>query len=233
MKTATLSCSNDQHCRKELGKISKCSWSFDKSTSIEQFLKSSRTDLIHLSTITSMGTYAVVPRVHCHLCDKELRKSSLRNHINTVHSNIRRYECNICGMRTTSNHKLENHMKVRHLDAEPKHSCPACTYRSHSSEKVALHIKNMRTRLLGITPARFAARKHPTESKLRGTWPTCTRESASRQYKCTRCDASFARASSLKVHVEAGCAREEEGPQVCPMQCDYASVRSGGLRSHI
>lgn len=57
-----------------------------------------------------------LPRCKCPICDKEVTKKQLQRHIDEMHSELPKFQCNLCPFVTKRNHQLQMHKLALHFE---------------------------------------------------------------------------------------------------------------------
>lgn len=55
-------------------------------------------------------------RCKCPICDKEVTKKQLQRHIDEMHSDLPKFQCNLCPFETKRNHQLQMHKLALHFE---------------------------------------------------------------------------------------------------------------------
>lgn len=77
----------------------------------------------------------------CSECGKSFLASYLRRHYQRVHLKEKRFECDICGLRTFKKQHIEEHLK-RHFKIKDYH-CDQCPSAFTTGTELKIHIKNV------------------------------------------------------------------------------------------
>lgn len=77
----------------------------------------------------------------CAECGKSFLASYLRRHYQRVHLKEKRFECDICGLRTFKKQHIEEHLK-RHFKIKDYH-CDQCPSAFTTGTELKIHIKNV------------------------------------------------------------------------------------------
>lgn len=77
----------------------------------------------------------------CSDCGKSFLASYLRRHYQRVHLKEKRFECDICGLRTFKKQHIEEHLK-RHFKIKDYH-CDQCPSAFTTGTELKIHIKNV------------------------------------------------------------------------------------------
>lgn len=170
-----------------------------------------------------LRTHGIGLQIRCELCGKNFTKQSrLQAHINSIHKNIRNFQCQHCDKAFKAKIHLDNHM-LQHSGDRP-FECGQCGER-------------FRHKLSLISHARIHSDSRPFVCDTCGkafrdnsTLKAHTRvHSGEKPYKCNLCDKSFTQRAGLNYHkaVHAG-----EKPHKCG-QCDYATAKKASLSYHV
>ena len=170
-----------------------------------------------------MRTHGIGLQIRCELCGKNFTKQSrLQSHINSIHKNIRNFQCQHCDKAFKAKIHLDNHM-LQHSGDRP-FQCGECGER-------------FRHKLSLISHSRIHSDSRPFVCDTCGrafrdnsTLKAHTRvHSGEKPYKCKLCDKSFTQRAGLNYHkaVHAG-----EKPHKCN-QCDYATAKKASLFYHV
>ncbi|CRK95904.1 CLUMA_CG009350, isoform A [Clunio marinus] len=90
-------------------------------------------------------------RLPCEVCGKSIGKNELRRHLNTVHFNIKPYQCNICGKKFGKKSHLTRHVNT-HKDFRTKDfHCQICESSYFNKETLQTHILNNHERPKHLT----------------------------------------------------------------------------------
>ena len=83
--------------------------------------------------------------MYCHICGKTFGKRiNLKNHIESVHQNIRKYKCNFCSETFKYNDNLRHHVNTFHEEQKKEANKYPCKYcdKSYSKERfMKCHMK--------------------------------------------------------------------------------------------
>lgn len=77
----------------------------------------------------------------CAECGKSFLASYLRRHYQRVHLKEKRFECDLCGLRTFKKQHIEEHLK-RHFKIKDYH-CDQCPSAFTTGTELKIHIKNV------------------------------------------------------------------------------------------
>ncbi|XP_070546692.1 gastrula zinc finger protein XlCGF26.1-like [Ptychodera flava] len=184
-----------------------CGASFQHSTLLRDHTK-----LVHRTTF-----------FHCDLCDKIFkRKHSLKTHKDIKHLNIWKYQCDICGLKTTLKYEYMVHLLVH--SKERNFTCEVCgkafkTKRTLNGHKTSHSDK--RPYSCDVCGKGFLRREHLMEHLV-----VHTKENT---FLCEDCGKSFSNKTNLYVH-----RRQHTGirPYVCTV-CGQGFHRRKALGKHM
>ena len=170
-----------------------------------------------------LRTHGIGLQIRCELCGKNFTKQSrLQSHIDSIHKNIRNFQCQHCDKAFKAKIHLDNHM-LQHSGDRP-FECRECGER-------------FRHKLSLISHSRIHSDSRPFVCDTCGkafrdnsTLKAHTRvHSGEKPYKCNLCDKSFTQRAGLNYHkaVHAG-----EKPHKCG-QCDFATAKKASLSYHV
>ncbi|KAL7041678.1 hypothetical protein ACKWTF_000850 [Chironomus riparius] len=132
----------------------------------------------------------------CADCGKSFLASYLRRHYQRVHLKEKRFECDLCGLRTFKKQHIEEHLK-RHFKIKDYH-CDQCPSAFTTGTELKIHIKNVhcddrpfKCDHKGCDSA-FKQKENLKEHMLRHT--------QKKNFVCLVCDKAFYNNSSLKAH---------------------------------
>ena len=75
----------------------------------------------------------------CQICGKMIRQN-MKQHIEAVHENIKKYFCDICGFAGYHRQQMNNHMHKTHLKTVIK--CKECDFIAVTNWRLKLHVRN-------------------------------------------------------------------------------------------
>ena len=161
----------------------------------------------------------------CGLCEYvACRNTVLRDHINTIHLNIRNsFPCDVCGMVFGSKNGVKQHKDRDHEGIEYKCDHEGCQFKSRSKSWLKNHQEiHMNTFHLcdqcEYKSIHYIRLKH----HIKMNHSNFIRECKQCDYKCKKFD-------SLKVHIQVN----HEGKKIACDHCDFKATRLDNLRSHI
>ena len=85
--------------------------------------------------------YDSICRKLCSECGKSFLASYLRRHYQRVHLKEKRFECDLCGLRTFKKQHIEEHLK-RHFKIKDYH-CDQCPSAFTTGTELKIHTKNV------------------------------------------------------------------------------------------
>ncbi|XP_062556530.1 zinc finger protein with KRAB and SCAN domains 7-like [Armigeres subalbatus] len=140
----------------------------------------------------------------CDICDKKyISKLTLMQHVKTIHTDEKPYQCAVCGMRFRLKYGLKTHMS-NHID-NPQYKCEVCS----KMFKAKLHLRyHMRTHT-GERPykCRFCSHAFANHPNFRRHEMTHTDD---KPHKCSHCEKSFILKRMLKEHERTHSGRCED-----------------------
>ena len=191
----------------------------------------------------------------CETCGQILTtKKGLKDHVLTVHENVREYQCHICGKYSVSLERLRSHKFNAHGDKKyscqvcgmafpskprlkshddaihkglKKHTCHYCKEGFATSNAVKYHIISYHEQDKKIE-CNQCGRKFP-KPKLLQQHITIVHEGIKR-FKCISCNKLFGKSEPLKRHVQT--VHEGLKPHKCDV-CETAYGQKGDLNRHI
>ena len=170
-----------------------------------------------------LRTHGIGLQIRCELCGKNFTKQSrLRSHIDSIHKNIRKFQCPNCDKAFKAKIHLDNHM-LQHSGDRP-FQCGQCG-------------ENFRHKLSLISHSRIHTDSRPYVCDTCGrafrdnsTLKAHTRvHSGDKPYKCNLCDKSFTQRAGLNYHKNVHSGTK---PHKCN-QCDFATAKKASLINHI
>ncbi len=173
-------------------------------------------------------------------CDHCLRSYSsphvLRLHINSVHLDIRPFQCTICDYRTIRRSQLL-HVERQHIKSEDRKTvaCDLCNYKTLTKGALNQHVKNVHEGRRDFE-CKLCSKQFVSGSKLRAH--TNRVHIKKKSFKCMVCDYSTHYYESLNRHVKSvhglvdKLARTERARIQCD-KCDFSSAWLTSVRHHI
>ena len=80
-------------------------------------------------------------KIECEICHETFKNNKLlRNHMKTVHYEVKYHKCNLCDMTFGNIYNLKNHVKLVH-DSKKVFQCEYCGKRFAQKYKVQRHIQ--------------------------------------------------------------------------------------------
>ena len=166
------------------------------------------------------------PRVSCHICDRSFtRFDTLENHVKSVHSNERPFQCqySTCQKTYATQTALMNHLKV-HTNGKP-YQCQECD----SSFSLLIEYKM------------HARQKHADTERLRcndcyQVFPDVgsleNHRSLEHLFECEVCGKRFARLAYLQLHIKVHNGEKVYNCGVCSQGFDSEIAYRQHMRSH-
>ncbi|CRK95900.1 CLUMA_CG009346, isoform A [Clunio marinus] len=105
-------------------------------------------------------------RLPCEVCGKILLKENLKHHINRVHYNIKPYQCDICGLKTSRKTHLANHVNTHNDFRTKKFHCQICESSFFDKGSLQFHILNVHEKPKHLTCS-LCRRTFATEEGLK------------------------------------------------------------------
>ena len=152
------------------------------------------------------------------------RNTSLKNHINVIHLNIRNLlPCEVCGNVFSGKAALKVHKDSVHEGREFKCDYEGCEFTSKYKSWLKNHIETHQNVFhmcdqCEYKSVHYLRLKH--HIKLHHS-------NFIRQ--CNQCDYKCKKSDSLKIHIRV----KHEGKRIACDQCDFKATRSDNLKSHI
>jgi hypothetical protein len=85
-------------------------------------------------------------RVKCGVCSKELKMTSLRQHVQNVHgdeANLVAYHCPLCDYAPRNQNRMNQHIINVHLGVKSWKCCLLCDYATVESGHLKNHVKSV------------------------------------------------------------------------------------------
>ena len=172
----------------------KCKESFETNINLQEHMKA-----MHRTAFE--GRKSVKEKVNylCHLCSKVFNvQSSLKEHLNSVHYQIRDHKCDICGKAFPNRNKLKYHVERAHEKIK-NFLCDLCEKSFYSNGDLTRHkkcahaeSKNFICRHCGKPFATLGYQKLHEEVVHEGI----------KKHKCKLCEKSFGQSHQLKSHMK-------------------------------
>ena len=137
---------------------------------------------------------------------------------------IKRFVCDTCGRRFSSNRDLQEHNN-RHAGVKP-FLCYVCGQAYYSSVSLHAHIKLAHFYEERKFVCQHCPKKFTTQKKLETHQDTHT---GNKPHRCEHCGRGFADTSNLKCHIRI---HTGEKPYVCT-HCGYRCIQATALKKHI
>ncbi|XP_044758662.1 zinc finger protein 26-like [Coccinella septempunctata] len=146
----------------------------------------------------------------CQYCDhRSLSFSSLRDHINSVHTREIIHKCPYCDHKCTLKGNLKGHIRRKHpaefIEQEKRYQCEHCDFKTSERRNLKIHLKKEHN----IDDAKVKAENG--------------------EYKCQFCEYKARSLYTLKIHRHK---HTKENAYRCP-QCEFATKWPNYLRKHI
>lgn len=146
----------------------------------------------------------------CQYCDhRSLSFSSLRDHINSVHTREIIHKCPYCDHKCTLKGNLKGHIRRKHpaeyIEQEKRYQCDQCDFKTSERRNLKIHLKKEHN----IDDAKIKAENG--------------------EYKCQFCEYKARSLYTLKIHRHK---HTKENAYRCP-QCEFATKWPNYLRKHI
>ncbi|CAL8129171.1 unnamed protein product [Orchesella dallaii] len=160
-------------------------------------------------------------------CSKTFRfKSNLRSHIARVHSNVRPYQCEICGKFYKTKARRDEHTSS-HLNEKP-FPCLKCPKRFATRCGRSNHIKSYHDNKFDVKCSK-CPRSFVDHSQLKSHFMKIHEEKSERQLGCLFCNMRFCTKSDFEKHLQA---HVKEKPYFCQL-CTFSSGYQGNLNGHL
>ncbi|KAL3271180.1 hypothetical protein HHI36_021677 [Cryptolaemus montrouzieri] len=170
---------------------------------------------------------AVSRKYKCTECDYEaLRKSHLKDHVNSVHLGIKNYKCNQCDYQASRKSHLKVHVNNIHLGIR-SHKCSQCDYRTTQKVILKRHVDYVH---LGIKNFKCSECEYRATHKSHLKDHMNSKHPETQIHNCSHCDYEASRRGNLVRHVNSvhfGIKSHECG------LCDYKATDKSRLKDHI
>ncbi|KAJ8919014.1 hypothetical protein NQ315_016919, partial [Exocentrus adspersus] len=162
-------------------------------------------------------------RFVCSQCSHRFNSgATLKQHIITVHTNIKDHVCEQCGKSFSSKTAMNVHLKT-HRDERP-YACKLCSFTGRTSSSIYIHMATHAREIHGceICPKTFKSWRNLADHQRRV-------HSKLKKHECSYCDKKFVDNYMLQVHI-----RTHTGlrPYLCTL-CGKSFIRSDSLKEHM
>jgi KRAB domain-containing zinc finger protein len=174
-----------------------------------------------------------LPLVECKICNKMLKTSYLKEHLNIYHRTEKKFQCKICSKKFKSKKLLYYHQKAH----EKKFSCNLCKKMFSLEIKLKYHKKNVHYNP-GSFECEICGKKFNEKSYLKSHQATHKKNHRKKSLKCQRCDFVTAHKRSIKTHQKRHERQDQKFSSMKnPVKCDkclnYYCIDKKALSKHI
>ncbi|KAK9883307.1 hypothetical protein WA026_001487 [Henosepilachna vigintioctopunctata] len=175
----------------------------------------------------------------CQYCEhRSISSSSLRDHVNSVHTREVFFKCPYCDHKCTLKGNLRGHIRRKHpaqfVESEKRYSCSHCDFKTALMRNLKIHQKNEHNIDLvqiktenGEFPCQHCNYKARSYYALKIHTNKHTKENS---YRCPQCEFETRWPNYLTKHIQQHSLNKRK---VTCLYCDYKGCSTFRLRKHI
>lgn len=141
------------------------------------------------------------------------RKANLDSHVSHVHTSVRNYECDICGLKVKTKGILRVHKKIHSTNPEDLQTCEVCQRQFKTQNQLTNHKVMLVAQPLEGFSLIFFQVSHSTVKR----------------HKCGLCSAEYKRSKELICHIAS--AHTGESKYTCQW-CSKSFFNNSNYRKH-
>jgi len=156
-------------------------------------------------------------KVKCSICEIEIQQRYMNRHISAVHTDIKKFQCDICSFETKTMQNLKAHKKGHNKELE----CEVCKKTFAIKSRLNLHMKTVHSKPESYV-CETCGKEFDKNKNL--IYHQKVHKEKTKKFKCDRCPYAFYAIRDLKRHQET---HVKEDARVAamknPLKCETCS----------
>ena len=167
--------------------------------------------------------------VKCTFCKKELRKHSMKRHVDAVHLNVKNHKCTQCDKSFASTKELNSHIKKIHAVFRETFSCDICGAALMSKVGLSSHKNHVHGTVSvdSLDKCEVCGKTFKSKSYLKEHVKVVHKKLKTKT--CEKCNKTFITLGSLKIHIKM--VHEKSKDTNCDL-CGLEFFNMFSLKSH-